>query len=771
MAPVNTNPRCTYGRATAAAHVLGDNLKPQPLGACLGASLGTLMLAASMGAMAQTTANPAPAAAAGGDAIATLPTVVVHEVNPVSEGKANLRATQTTIGKGKQQLRDIPQSITVVTERLIDDRNLDTVKDVLKNTAGITFLAAEGGEEDIRLRGFALQSTGDVFIDGMRDPAFYERDTFNLDRVELLRGSASMLFGRGSTGGAVNQVSKMPRLVDAHQVDVTLGSHQHRRIVGDFNIHTGENAALRINAMVTKANNDGAGSSIDKDGIAATYLMGAGTRDEVSVSLYHLSNRNGMNYGLPWIRPTASSPASDTTLLPVDPANYYGAKSDYNNGTASYVALGHTHRFDDGAELKTQMRVGQFTRDQRAGTIRFAGAALQPGGVAANLSNFGPGTRLNRGTQLKIQDMDAIYLQSDWSNKFNALGLGHEVLAGVDFAHEKKRVFGARTAAQGGVTITKPGTTIGTPNDGAWVDEASRVTYESSNFTANNFGLYAQDLIQVAPHWKLLGGLRYDSLKGDYNTTTGGPGALTAYQQKIGEWSKRVGVLYQPNDLHSYHFSYGTSFNASGDTYSYSPQTVNTPPESSRNIEIGAKLDSADKRFTTRLAIFHSTKLHERNTDPLINVAVLSGKRHAAGAEIDITGRLTPRWEVFGSYMWMPSAKIDVGAQGAEGQGSRPSLTPRHSGTIWSTYQLTPSWRVGAGLNFRGSQTPIRNPGWEVPSYVTADLLAEYTINEKYSVKASLINATNKLYANSLYSGHYIPGAGRLLQITASMKF
>ena len=728
--------------------------------------LGALMLAASVGAMAQTAGTPEK----------TMAPVVVKERAEAPEGKDSVRATETTIGKGKQQLRDIPQSVTVVTERLIDDRNLDTVKEALKNTAGITFLAAEGGEEDIRLRGFALQSTGDMFIDGIRDPAFYDRDTFNLDRLELLRGSASMLFGRGSTGGAVNQVSKAPRLIDAHQVDLTLGSHQYRRITGDFNIHTGENAALRLNAMSTTADNNGAGSSIEKKGIAGTYAWGIGTRDEFSVGLYHLDNKNGMNYGMPWIRRSANSPVSDTTLLPLDPRNYYGAASDYNAGSATFGTLGHIHRFGADAELKTQLRVGHFERDQRAGAVRLAAAAQQPGGVAATLANFGPATRLTRGTHLKIQDMDTVHLQSDFSKKFEALGYKHELLAGADFAHEKKTVYGARSATQGGVTITKPTTTVGTPNDGVGIDESLRVLRDTSNFEAKGYGFYAQDLVQIAPHWKLLAGLRYDNMDGRYNTfgipaNAPGPVTTTSYRQKISEWSKRAGVLYQPNDLQSYHFSYGTSFNTSGDTYSYSAETVNTPPEASRNIEIGAKLDSADKRFTTRLAVFHSTKYRERNTDPDLNIAVLSGKRHAAGAEIDITGRLTPKWEIYGSYMWMPSAKIDIGAQGAEGQGSRPSLTPRHSGTVWTTYQITPELRVGGGLNFRSSQTPNRNPGWEVPGYVTADLMAEYTISERYTIKANLSNVTNKLYADSIYSGHYVPGAGRILQVTASMKF
>ncbi|MDP1688180.1 TonB-dependent siderophore receptor, partial [Hydrogenophaga sp.] len=278
--------------------------------------LGAMLLAGSLSAMAQTTPSD------------TLPTVTVREQAEAPEGKDALRATETGIGKGRQQLRDIPQSVTVVTEKLIDDRNLDTVKEALKNTAGISFLAAEGAEEDIRLRGFSLQATGDLFIDGMRDPAFYERDTFNLDRMEVLRGSASMLFGRGSTGGAVNQVSKVPRLITEHQVDLTLGSHAYRRVQGDFNIQTGESSALRLNAMVTKADNNGSGASLDKNGVALAYRWGIGERNEFQASIYNLDNNNGINYGIPFIAPYAGAPNTERVLLPLDPKNYYGLASD-----------------------------------------------------------------------------------------------------------------------------------------------------------------------------------------------------------------------------------------------------------------------------------------------------------------------------------------------------------------------------------------------------------------------------------------------------------
>jgi catecholate siderophore receptor len=295
--------------------------------------------------------------------------------------------------------------------------------------------------------------------------------------------------------------------------------------------------------------------------------------------------------------------------------------------------------------------------------------------------------------------------------------------------------------------------------------------------------------------------LRYDQLVGDYQLRSipadvPGTETVLAYRMKVSEISQRIGALYQPTDRHSFHVSAGTSFNTSGDAYSLSAGNVDTPPEKSVNLEVGAKLDSANKQWTTRLAAFRSTKLNERNTDPdrtvaaptpanpNANTAVIStaGKRHVAGFELDLTGRLTPRWEIYGSYMWIPIAKVDKAApcpptgpcaQAAAGEreGDRPALTPVHSGTVWSTYQLTPKLRMGAGLNFRAKQNPTRAE-FSVPSHVTADLMAEYRFDfDKLILKANLSNVTNKLYADQLYPGHYVPGAGRNLQVTASLKF
>lgn len=745
------------------------------------------------------TAAPAPPSAASapeGSRQTTMPAITVT-AKPESDA-TSLRATTTGVARGLQDQRDIPQSVTVVTDRLMEERQVDTLNQALRLMGGISFLAGEGGEQDVRLRGFSM--SGDLYVDTIHDPGFYDRDTFNFDRIELLRGSASMLFGRGSTGGVVNQVSKQAFLSNASVVNFTGGSYGFLRFTGDFNLKTGDSSALRINLMRNTADNNG--NSIDKEGAALNFRWGIGTSDEFYAAAFYLNNDNGINYGLPWVRVSFTQPGfGPAVMIPgLNPGNlYYGAPSDYNAGGASYGTLGWLHRFQDGGELRAQARYGSYDRDQRASTIRFCQRTTNPNtGVVNNpdcpptpqgLDTINAATILTRGTANKVQDMRTTYAQMDYSNRFGWFGVNHEVLAGVDLAFED--FSGYAMTLPSGVVLDKnsPRTTIGTPDNGyGWVNEGLRQKMQQSAFDARAAGIFAQDLIQVAEYWKVLLGLRYDYFKGDYQAfqTAAGtpvpPGTITADRRRSdGEWSERLGLLYQPNPNSSYYFSYGTSFNTSGDTYAYDLPGSNTPPESSRNIELGAYWTLFEGRLSSRASVFNITKYHERNRDSPAGTPIedylLSGRRHATGIDIDIAGRITPQWDVFVSYAWIPIAEIDVGntdgtAISGERVGERPSLTPRNSGSVWTTYQLLPQLRLGAGITFRSSQTPNRNPpGIVAPSFVTGDLMAQYDFSDKVGLMVNATNFTNRYYADTLYTGHYGPGAPRSVQATLTLRF
>ena len=159
-----------------------------------------------------------------------------------------------------------------------------------------------------------------------------------------VRDDAGHVYALTPMTRGVDLVTKVPRLMDENQVDLTLGSHNYRRGVGDFNFKLGQSTALRVGAMSTKADSNGAGSSLDKVGVAGAIRTGIGERHEFSLAASFLENRNGMNYGMPFIRPTTTSPVNETTLLPIDPDSYYGMASDENYGQAQFVTLNHVWR-------------------------------------------------------------------------------------------------------------------------------------------------------------------------------------------------------------------------------------------------------------------------------------------------------------------------------------------------------------------------------------------------------------------------------------------
>lgn len=731
--------------------------------------LAAMMLAGSLGTTAQVLAQEAPEK--------TLKTVTVRDTQEsATAAKDKLLVTRTGIAKGNQALKDIPQTVTVMTEKLMDERNLDDFREVLKTTAGVTFMAGETGEEDVRMRGFSLGQAGDIYVDGLRDAPLIERDTFNLDRVEVLKGSASMLFGKGSTGGVVNQVNKQPFLMDQNEINVMAGSGHTRRITGDFNRQTGESSAVRLNVMDHQADNWGA--KVDKKGVAGTYRWGVGERDEYALGLYHLETKGRPLYNHPWLINTGSAITSASgsigTLVPTLPAkNYYGLVSDHLRTESSYGTFSHKRRFDQDSELKTTVRHGHDERDLLASAIRFTNITT--------LSTLGNSTALTRSPKARRAESDLTQIQSDYTTSFEALGHRHSLIAGVDYSDEK--ALRNNSAAAGLPSYTLLGTTVGIPNNGQSITDTRAVAL--NHFRARNIGLYAQDTLSLTSAIKVIVGLRMDRFSAQYTDTSG-----NRNERNDTLWSPRIGAIWQPADDATYYVSYGTSYNTSGDTYqfalgsfaagSHNARTANTSAEKSRNIEIGSKFELFEKKTLLGIAFFHSQKYNERNTDPdsAASQMLLSGQRHASGMEFNFAGRITPAWEVFFNHTWIPRARIDVSNQtlsangtGAQVQGDRSALTPKHSASLWTTWRLHPQWRMGAGLNHRSEQNPEGARHVTAPAFTTVDAMAEYTLSDATLLKLNITNLGNQLYADSLYRGFYMPGAPRRVELSLKTLF
>jgi catecholate siderophore receptor len=713
----------------------------------------------------------------------TLKTVTVKDAQEsATAAKEGLLVQKSGIAKGNQALKDIPQTVTVMTEKLMSDRNLNDFREVLKTTSGVTFLAGETGEEDVRMRGFSLLQAGDIYVDGLRDAPLIERDTFNLDRAEILKGSASMLFGKGSTGGVVNQVNKQPFLMDQSEVNVTLGSGNERRITGDLNKQTGESASLRINAMLHEADNWGA--KVSKKGMAPTYRWGIGERDEFTASLYLLETDGRPLYSHPWMVDNGttvnggSGANTRSTLVPVVPAqNFYGMASDHLRTETTHGTLAHQHRFDQDSELKTTVRVGHYRRDLLGTQVGFK--------TLTQLSDLNDNTLLKRSPKARYGDSDVVQAQSDYTGKFQGWGYQHSLIAGLDYNHEQAR---RNNNATTGLPTPYADTRVGTPNNGLGITD-NRVLAPTMSFTSQNLGVYAQDTVQLTDEVKLQGGVRVEHFSTTY---TDAQGYRVGLDKTLA--SPRVGALWQPNPSTTYYTSWGTSYNTSGDTYLYgvgttlSPTvtqngntvananltTLNTSPEQSRNLEVGGKWALFEGKSLFGLALFHSEKYNERNTDvdSAVNQYLLSGKRHATGMEFNFAGRLSAAWEMFYNHTWIPSARIDVSsATGNMKQGDRPGLTPEHSASLWSTYRVAPQWRVGGGVNYRGQQTPLLNANVRTQAFTTVDAMLEHTLSENTVLKLNVSNLTNKRYIDQVYSSFYIPGTPRRVELSLKTLF
>lgn len=712
------------------------------------------MLAASVSSWAQSTVPTSETPETPGTPAKTLAPVTVTGTRDRID--QTYQSGITRVGKVPVPAKDIPQSLTVVNSKLIHDQGKDSFKSALENVVGITFEAGEGGRvgDNIRLRGFS--AAGDIYQDGMRDIAQYNRDTFNVDRVEVLRGAASMLFGRGSTGGIINQVSKQPHLMTEHEVNATLGTQNYLRLQGDFNFKLDDNAALRINAMTTDGNGrgDNTGAATRRRGLALDYRFGIGTANEFEISYYHLHYNDKPDWGFQWLegRP-APSPTNKY---------WYGLDSDFQNDKADALTLSHTHRWNDGSSLKTTLRDGHYSRAMWATQSSFA-----TGTTLASLNN---NTVVNRRTNAKSGQEHHTFLQTDYLTTSNWFGLKNSLLIGGEYAVEN-----SSRSTYPSLISAKPTTSVGNPSSsGISGNLTERV---ATQFKATTLGLYLQDTVELAKNWKLVGGLRFDRFQGDFDRAGNAAPNNTPLSRTDTLLSKRLGVMYQPTDEVSYYAAYGTSFNTSGDLYQFDPASANTPPESSRNLEIGAKWELYGGDLSLRAALARTDKYNERNTDidTANNSYLLSGKRHTDALEFEIAGRITPKWDVFAGVGFL-RAVIDKSGSNAAGLaevGQNPGLSPSRQANLFTTYRVNEQWRVGAGLTAVSQNKPANSVTTlnRAPGYVKADALVEYRVNKDNTLKLNIDNLFDKVYYNTLYRGFAAPGDARSVRVTLTSKF
>ena len=455
----------------------------------LGAMVLGFALAPSMAA-----AQTAPPKTESTTAETTLPSVEVKDTS--EREQKGYQGGTTNVGKLKQLPKDIPQSVTIISEQLMHDRNADTFREALRNVAGLTFNAGEGGRigDNITLRGYS--AVGDLYLDGLRDVAQYNRETFNMSQIDVLRGSASMLFGRGSTGGIINQVSKTPQLADRNEVSLTYGSYDYKRATADLNKKLGDGSALRINVMKTDTDSFRDEVHQERWGVAPSISFGEGTNDKFIFAYYYLKEDNIPDYGVPYFngRP-----------LDVPVHRFYGlANADYERNKTGIGTVTWQHKFGNDTELKTVVRKADYDRDLRATAPRLIGS---PAVIT-------DATGINRQRQARGAEENAVTVQSDLTTSLKTGRIGHQLLFGAEYVHEKSTRWTNSSA------LANPTTTVGDPNPipplpSGFDESFSRIAF--NYYKAHTVGLYAQDIVELTDQWKLVLGARHDDFSADYD--------------------------------------------------------------------------------------------------------------------------------------------------------------------------------------------------------------------------------------------------------------
>ena len=672
----------------------------------------------------------------------------------------SVTATAATLATSKftTAARDIPQTITVIKSDVIEAQGATTLRDVLRNVSGITFQAGEGGGglpgDTFTMRGFS--AVNDMFVDGIRDTGGYSRDAFNLEQVEVVKGPSSSISGRGSTGGAVNQVTKSPTATGLRHATIGGGSAEYRRGTFDVNQplgNPGSGAAFRLNGMWTDSDVPGRDVVTNASwGLAPSFSIGLGSPTTVTLKSQHLRQDNVPDYGLPWGTypgfPTGAFEANPA----VDQSNFYGLRDyDFEKIDSDQFTVDALHRFAGGLIARNVTRYGETSRDS-------AITAPRP-----------PNRQLQRRTMRNENLANQTSLTA-----FAGTGtVRHAIVSGLDVSRE---LTGNRNSSQ---TANQPATELVNPDPSQRpLGPMPANSGNPSNTRLHQVGLYAFDTVHLGSKWQATGGLRWDNVDVDYDLTTLATAEVTSIQTSDSMVSWRGGLVYKPRANGSVYVGAGTSFNpsvdaaATGAALSTAVTAANNPslePEETRNLEIGTKWDVADGRLSLTGAVFRTEKTNARTRNLTSDPFVLTGRHRVAGVELGASGNLTSRWTALGSYAFMNS-RIDASENAAE-EGQNLTMTPENTLSLWTTYQLPRDVLIGGGVQFMDSVFRNTLNTQAVPSYWLVSSLVSHEVNRNMTLRLNATNLGDAQYVDRVGGGHYIPGPRRQMTLSADLSF
>lgn len=680
-----------------------------------------------------------------------LPAISVEGQKPAEDG---YKVDQSASPKFTAPLLDTPKSVTIIPQELIQQRGASSMSEVLRTTPGISLGAGEGGTaigDRAFIRGFDAMSS--TYIDGMRDTGTQSRDPFNLEQVEITKGTNGTFVGRGSTGGTINLVSKTAKAQDFSAGSATLGTDLTKRLTVDLNRVIDGNIGIRLNAMAQDSEVAGRDEvEATKYGFAPTVTFGLNKPTRLTLSYYHYQLDDIPDYGHPF-DPTTGKPVK------VERDNFYGLTGrDFRETYYDGVTARIEHDLTDAITVSN--------------TTRYAYAENKYIVTKPNLSTaqLAAGT-MSRESRSRNADTETIINQTDLTAEFETGSLKHNAIAGIEVVREQN--------ANRGYALN-PATTTGSLYNPNPSDAYSGTIGPSSSFAdtrVDTQGIYVLDTIALAPQWDLNLGLRLDH----YDTSSVGVNTNGAFNVGRNDTflNYQTGLVYKPVANGSVYAAYSTSSNPSGgssgeggDEGSLSTTTDSLKPEENVTYELGTKWDVLNSRLSLAAAVFRTEKENARvsginNTAENLPV----GKQRVDGFEIGASGNLTDKWKLFGGYTFLKSKIVDDGPNAANDGNKFPNIAP-HNVSLWTTYDLTTDWTVGAGAVWMAERFANAANTYQLPSYWRFDAMVAYRITPDVDLQLNVQNIFDETIYDSTHNGQFAPVApGRVALLTTNFKF
>lgn len=710
-----------------------------------------LIHSVSLLALAVVGAGPALAGDAVADAVAA--DAAADEAQGSSGGVIVVTGTRDQYGADSTRtatrtdtpLVDVPQSVSVVTERQIDDQAMRSIADVLRYVPGTMAGQGEGHRDQITIRG--NNSTADFFVDGLRDDVQYYRPLYNLERVEVLRGPNAMIFGRGGGGGVINRVTKVPEFEAAIGASGSVDSFGAWYVDADLNQPLSESVAARLNAVYEDFGNhrdvfDGRLIAVNP---TLRFLPGADTG--INLSYEYVDDERVVDRGIPSENGRPLRGFRDT-FFGVPGVNTLGFEGHILRGTVE-------HRFTPELTLVSRLLYADYDKFYRNA---FAASAVRPAGA---------GRVVDIEAYFDAFQRQNLFSQNDLVWEFDTGSVSHTLLAGFEYGHQDSANQRLNGFFDSGVPTTSGGrrTTVSLTDPIVIPPIAFRAGagQRSTESDADILAFYVQEQLEAGP-FELIAGLRYDRFDIDVAELITG----VATERTDNLWSPRLGLIFHPVETVSLYASYSRSYlPQSGDQFNSLDVTgANLEPERFENYEIGAKWEPRDGLLFSAAA-YRLDRSNTRAPGPNPGEVVVTGAQRSRGIELEASGRIRPSLQLSFGYT-LQEAEIRRTTSAAPAGRDVPQV-PRHIASLWARYDVTPRIGAGIGIHHQSKSFASISNAVLLPSYTRVDAALFFRVAEGVEAQLNVENLLDESYFPTAHNDNNI-STGAPLSVRGTLR-